>query len=78
MFLTTTSKTGFVLSLFLLFGRVAIVIEVPLRFVFCLLVGGFLTLFIIQFLLYTPVLRWIESSLLAIAIPVLISSSPVY
>jgi len=50
MSLTTTSKTGYFLSLFLLLGGVAIVIELFLRFVFCLLVGGFLRLFIIHFL----------------------------
>jgi len=50
MSLTTTSKTGSFLPLFLLLGRVAIVIELFLRCVFCLLVGGFLRLFIISFL----------------------------
>jgi len=50
MSLTTTSKTGSFLPLFFLFGRVTIVIELFLRLVICLLVGGFLRLFIILFL----------------------------
>jgi len=50
MSLTTSSKTGSFLSLFLLLGGVAIVIELCLSFVFCLLVGGLLRVFIIPFL----------------------------
>jgi len=50
MSLTTRSKAGSFLSLFLFLGGVAIVIELLLWFVFCLLVVELLRLFIILFL----------------------------